>query len=85
MQFGLRLSYLAARLQSGWPYPAPPRPARAPLRQRAGDLLDQSARLGPRRHLARAGLSLSADIHLNVLNNSYDRMYLRARFSGDGH
>ena len=24
----------------------------------------------------RASLSLSADIHLNVLNNSYDRMYL---------
>ena len=24
----------------------------------------------------RAGLSLSADIHLNVLNNSYDRMQL---------
>jgi hypothetical protein len=24
----------------------------------------------------RAGLSLSTDIHLSVLNNSYDRMYL---------
>jgi hypothetical protein len=32
-----------------------------------------------------ASLPLSADIHLHVLNNSCDRMYLLSTFSGDGH
>jgi hypothetical protein len=33
-----------------------------------------------------ASLSLSVDIHLNVLNNSYDRMIVSIRTSsGDGH
>ena len=31
-----------------------------------------------------ASLSLSADIHPNVLNNSYDRVYLWARSVGTG-
>jgi hypothetical protein len=32
-----------------------------------------------------ASLSLSADIHLNVLNRSHDRVYFFGMFSGDGH
>jgi hypothetical protein len=43
-----------------------------PMAREAGGeaLLQQGGAAWPR-----AGLSLSADVHLNVLNNSYDRMH----------
>ena len=53
--------------------PAPTRCAALPTTLHCAVYVGATAALVPSR---RASLSSSADIHLNVLNDSYDRMYI---------